>query len=192
MMADDADELYAEIKRRTDRARELGVPELIWDLFENVKHYPSYSRNDPVGYNRFVPSFVTAIQEPTKDNIAFEYDGVNYSFSWSTKRVESFLSSSDNFDICRENGLLILRVKDDRVFELTLRGEQDLSGDDWVPPTWELREIEAFIEGPWVEHLRELNSKIIQYLRNVHEADAKKRREEPSKLADLKDRFGIK
>ena len=84
MMADDADDIYAEIKRRKDRARELGVPQLIWDLSE--RKHSSYSRNNPVGYNRFVPSFVTAIQEPTKDNIAFEYDGVNYSFSWSTKK----------------------------------------------------------------------------------------------------------
>lgn len=61
-----------------------------------------------------------------------------------------------------------------------------------MPTTWELREIEAFVEGPWVERLQELNSRIIQHRRNVHEADAKKRREEPAKLADLKDRFGIK
>jgi len=67
-----------------------------------------------------------------------------------------------------------------------------MSSDDYVPETWKLREIEAFIEGPWVECLRELNSKIIQHLRNVHEADAKKRREGPAKLADLKERFGIK
>jgi len=95
MMPDDADEIYAEIKRRKERAREFGVPELIWDIFVRIKHYPSYSRNNPAGYQRFVPSFVTAIQEPSKDNIAFVYDGMNYLFSWGTKRVESF---HDNFD----------------------------------------------------------------------------------------------
>lgn len=55
-----------------------------------------------------------------------------------------------------------------------------------------LREIEASIEGPWVDRIRELNSRKIQHRQNVHEGDAKKRREEPAKLADLKDRFGIK
>jgi hypothetical protein len=189
-MADEADAIYAEVKRRKDRAKELGVPESMWDLFENVKYFPSYSRNDPVGYQKFVPNFVTSIQEPEKNQIRFEYNGVNYFFSWSTKRVESFSSYSD--DIHREDGRLILRVDNERVFELTLRGEQDLSGDDWVPPEWRLREIEAFIEGPWVETLQELNSRIIQHRRDVHEADAKKRREEPAKLVDLKDRFGIK
>jgi hypothetical protein len=157
-MSDDADEIYAEIKRRKSRARELGIPELIWDLFDSVKHYPSYSRNDPAGYQRFVPSFVTEIHEPTKDDIAFAYGGVNYFFSWKTKKVESFHS---DFDRIREDGQLVLSTNDDRVFELTLRGEQDMSGDDYVPETWELREIEAFIEGPWVEHLQELNSRII-------------------------------
>jgi hypothetical protein len=78
------------------------------------------------------------------------------------------------------------------VFELTLHGEQDISSDDYVPEVWKLGEIEAFIEGPWVEHLRALNSKIIEHRRSVHEADAKRRREDPGKLADLKDRFGIK
>jgi hypothetical protein len=188
-MSDDADEIYAEIKRRKSRARELGIPELIWDLFDSVKHYPSYSRNDPAGYQRFVPSFVTEIHEPTKDDIAFAYGGVNYFFSWKTKKVESFHS---DFDRIREDGQLVLSTNDDRVFELTLRGEQDMSGDDYVPETWELREIEAFIEGPWVEHLQELNSRIIQHRQSVHEADARKRREEPAKLADLKNRFGIK
>ena len=99
---------------------------------------------------------------------------------------------SCEFAVVREDGQLVLSVSDDRVFELTLRGEQDMSGDDYVPETWELREIDAFNEGPWVEHLQELNSRIIQHRQSVHEADAKKRKEEPAKLADLKNRFGIK
>jgi hypothetical protein len=65
-MPDDPDEIYVEVRRRKDRARELAVPELIWDLFENVRYFPSYSRNEPVGYQKFVSSFVTAIQESRK------------------------------------------------------------------------------------------------------------------------------
>ncbi|MFI5353094.1 MAG: hypothetical protein ACHQZS_09050 [Candidatus Binatales bacterium] len=191
-MVDEADEIYAEVKRRKDRAQELGVPELIWDLFDTVKHFPSYSRNNPEGYQRFVPEFVTEIQEPSKENVAFQYDGVRYLFNWSTKRVESSFSSRAGFEMSLEDGLLILHVNDEGVFELTLRGEQDFSGDDWVPETWKVREIQAFIEGPWVEGLRGLNSRIKEHRRRLHEAEAKRRREEPSRLAELKSRFGIK
>jgi hypothetical protein len=95
-----------------------------------------------------------------------EIYGFSYSFSWSTERVESYISTNSNFDISREDGRLILRVNDERVFELTLRGEQDLSGDEWVPATWELREIEAFIEGSWIERLGVLNSKIVEFQDN--------------------------
>ena len=53
--------------------------------------------------------------------------------------------------LCTKMGeRLILRVHDKRVFELTLRGEQDMSGDDYTPETRKLREI-VFIEGPWTE-----------------------------------------
>jgi hypothetical protein len=189
-MAEDPDQIYAAIERRKRRAVELGVPEFVWDLFERVKFYPSYSRNDPVGYQKFIPSGVTALEEPAKGDVAFVYDGSKYSFSWSTKNADSFLGK--HHETVREDARLVLRVEGERVFELALRGEQTFYEDDVSPKTWEKREIQAFVEGPWVENLRELNGTIIQHYQQVHEAEARKRREDPRKLADLKDRFGIK
>jgi hypothetical protein len=57
-MADDADAIYAEIERRKRRAKELGVPQLIWGLFETIRYFPKYASDDPPGYKKFVPLFV--------------------------------------------------------------------------------------------------------------------------------------
>jgi hypothetical protein len=192
-MTDDANAIYAEVEKRKRRAQELGAPKVVWELFEHVRHYPSYLhlRNDPPGYDRFVPSAIAAVEEPAKDNVSFVYEGVRYSFAWSATSVDSFFGGMDDFETLREDGRLILSVNDERVFELVLRGEQALS-DEYVPTTWEPRGIEAFVEGAWLEHLRVLNKKVSQHLQSVHQADAKKRREDPAKLADLRDRFGIK
>ncbi|HXN14266.1 MAG TPA: hypothetical protein VN865_14230 [Candidatus Acidoferrales bacterium] len=189
-MADDADAIYAEIERRKQRAKELGVPQLVWGFFETVKYLPSWASDDRPNDKKFVPPFVTEIKALPEGGLAFSYEGVGYSLAWSEK-------SNDSYDSYRSrmasyNGRLALNVAEDRVFELTLFGTQDQSSDEYVPMEWTIRNVEAFVEGPWVERITELAVRITQHRREVHEADARKRREDPAKLKDLKDRFGIK
>ena len=148
-MTDDAKVIYAEVETRKRRAQELGAPKVVWELFEHVRHYPSYLRNDPPGYDRFVPSVIAAVEEPAKDNVSFVYESVKYSFAWSAKSVDSLFGGKDDVETVREDGRLVLGVNDERVFELVLRGEQAVS-DEYVPATWEPRGIEAFVEGPWL------------------------------------------
>jgi hypothetical protein len=189
-MADDADAIYAEIERRKHRAKELGVPQLIWSLFETVRYFPSYARDDPPGYKRFVPPFVIRINSLAEGGLVFSYEGVEYSLAWSEKSSDSYGGYRSR--ISSYNGRLALNVAENRVFELTLFGTQDESTDEYVPMEWTIRNVDAFVEGTWIERLTELASKIAQHRQEVHEADAKKRREDPAKLKDLKDRFGIK
>jgi hypothetical protein len=187
-MGDHADKIYAEIQERKRRASELGVPQLIWGIFEDTKHFPSYCRDDPPGYKKFVPPFVLEIGKVAEGGVAFSYEGIIYSFRWSQTRNDSY----DNYRISTYNGRLELGVANDRVFELTMYGTQDESSDEWVPTEWSFRDVQAFVEGPWIDRLAKLAEKIAHHRSDVHEADAKKRREDPAKLKDLKDRFGIK
>lgn len=189
-MADDADAIYAEIERRKQRAKELGVPQLVWGFFETVRSLPSYARDEPPGYKKFVPPFVTEIKKLGERGLAFSYEGVEYSLAWSEKSSDSYGGS--RYRISSYNGRLALSVAEDRVFELTLFGTQDESSDEYVPMEWTIGNVEAFVEGPWIERLTELTVKIAEHDHEVHEAAAKKRREDPAKLQDLKDRFGIK
>ena len=189
-MTDDADAIYAEIERRKLRAKELGVPQLVWGFFEVVRYLPSYTRDDPSGYKRFVPPFMTEIKDLAPDGVSFSCGSVQYSFAWSQEDIDSFGASRSR--ISSRNGRLVLSIVKDRVFELTMFGTQDESSDEYIPIEWTFRNVEAFVEGTWIERLIELADKIAQHNREVHEADAKKRREDPTKLKDLKDRFGIK
>jgi hypothetical protein len=90
-MADDADAIYAEIERRKRRAKELGVPQLVWGFFETVRYLPSYARDEPPGDKRFVPPFVTEIKKLAEGGLAFSYEGVEYSLAWSEKSSDSLL-----------------------------------------------------------------------------------------------------
>ena len=190
-MSDESDSIYAEIENRKQRAKELGISEFVWDLFEAVRYFPSYSRDIPPGYQKFVPSVVTALEEPAEGSVKFLYDGMRYSFLWSTKRKSEFRLRATS-ETLREDGSLVLHVNDQPVFELTLHGEQTFYEDDVGPKTWEKRGIEAFVEGTWVEALRELNKRIIQHRRDIH-SKLRPRNvvKKPAKLADLKKRFGI-
>jgi hypothetical protein len=189
-MADDADAIYAEIERRKQRAKELGVPQLVWGFFETIRYLPSYARDEPPGDKKFVPPFVTEIKKLAEGGLAFSCEGVAYSLAWSGKGSDSYGGYRSR--ISSYNGRLALNVAEDRVFELTLLGTQDESSDEYVPMEWSIGNVEAFVEGPWIERVTELTVRIAQHRREVHEADAKKRREDPAKLKDLKDRFGIK
>lgn len=193
-MADDTDAIYAEIEKRKRRAQELGVGDFVWELFDCVRYYPRYVHNDPPGQARYIPPEITGAREAGHGNTVFVCDGVQYRFWWKEKNREHDYSaySERDFDTTRTDGRLVLFVNDQRMLELKMYGEQFFGPDMPGPKEWAIRGIEAFIEGPWVEHLRKLNQRRLQHLQSVYEADAKRKRENPEKLADLKERFGLK
>src|ERR1019366_10256534 len=107
-MADDADAIYAEIERRKQRAKELGVPQLVWGFFETIRYLPSYARDEPPGDKKFVPPFVTEIKKLAEGGLAFSCEGVAYSLAWSGKGSDSYGGYRSR--ISSYNGRLALNV----------------------------------------------------------------------------------
>ncbi len=178
----EADEVHEEVERRKRRARELQLPSLLFELYRDlICHYPAWS----VDHRQYIPDDVAALEQPAEGAISFIYRGNKYSFSWGQEMVDSTFDDSPE-QMLYYNGFLNVHVAGQRVFTLTLRGESDMG------ITWEPRNIEAFIEGPWVEALRTLAQTAKDHLRTARNLEAKKWREDAGRLADLKERFGIK
>jgi hypothetical protein len=54
-----------------------------------------------------------------------------------------------------------------------------------------LKEIDAFIEGPWVEDIKRMAASYKAHKSKLTEEREKKEREDPHKLEDLRKKFGI-
>lgn len=185
-MAIDADAIRAEVEQRKRRAIELKVPNLVTDLYRDLfRNYPEWAREHP---DR-LPNLISDLEHPTKSIVAFTFKRQKYSFFWKEESSET-ISHNEDSDTFRMRGSLILRVNEKRVFEITLRGERYIDIGGSLPiasETWKLVNIHSFVEGPWVEDLRELGELGRHYLQMVFA----KMRNEPAKLETLKKRFGI-
>lgn len=139
----------------------------------------------------YIPDVISNVEQPGKDIVALSYRDTRYRFSWAdTSDSHSYLRDSVyNPHRVRSTANLGLYVDDQQVFALTLRGECDL---DFPVTTWTPGDVEAFVEGPWVDELRALAEAASEHVRAVADTEAKKEREDPAKLADLKERFGVK
>lgn len=97
--------------------------------------------------------------------------------------------AEDRFDPSMESDLFFgtLEVFHDerRVLALTLVGEVELDGG----MQWRPHNIEAFIDGPWVQDFLELEKVIVAHKERIRENS--KAKEEKKKVADLKEKFGL-
>jgi hypothetical protein len=185
-MANDADAIRAEVERRKRRANELQVPSLVADLYHDLfQNYPAWARE----YPDRLPKLISELEHPTKRIVEFTFKRQKFSFFWkeeSSERISHNEDSDTDIMRCR----LILRVNEKRVFEMTVRGERYINvrgSQVFASSTWKPVNIQSFVEGPWIDDLREIDRLGRQYLQMALD----KTRNDPSKLADLKKRFGI-
>lgn len=187
MTNDDGDAIRVEVERRKRRAIELQIPNLVADLHRDLfQNYPAWARDHP---DR-LPNLISDLEHPTKSIVAFSFKWRKYSFFWKEDASERITHDEDS-DTFTIRGRLILRVNEKRVFEMMLRGERYINIGGSLPfasETWKPTNIQSFVEGPWIEDLREIGELGRHYL----EMAFAKTRNEPAKIEDLKKRFGIK
>lgn len=85
-------------------------------------------------------------------------------------------------------GYLEIFVNDERMFRLSLIPEVD---GDYGETYWRPVDIEAFIEGPWIEDLKRLARLATAHHEEELRLAAQRRKEAPALLEDFKTRFGI-
>jgi hypothetical protein len=161
-----------EVRKKIKIAEEKGVKELISNLYFN------YLRHCPKVY---VPKIIDSIQEEKKDEkevILISFKGEKYRFEFSERR--SIAPDSNTY------GLLEL-FSDEKKW-LAINVSLEISNSSFATK-WKPFDIEAFIDGDWIEDLKRLKDLII--IRQSKELEGDNRAKDSKKIQELKDNFGI-
>lgn len=180
----DIDALVAEVERRKARARQLGLLDLVFDVYFRIEHYAAWSKKAPDAVH---PEFRAAreIEKRTVKGLQTIH-GVELPIGDSTfvfvfdSRITS-LPDGETF----QSGTLTLTVDGQEVFGI------DCSGDDveYVGVQWKPRDVDSFIEGPWIEPLKAAATKILDW-EEKYKRESEERRNR-DKAAELKKKFGL-
>ena len=173
-----ADRIYSEVERRKKRALELKLPETVFSFYhELARWYPAWVKHRPEA----IPE---SVREPTKtgeDSISFLVKNDQFDFRW---REPSF--TLPDGDVAW-SGQLELSFNRKRVFEIRLIGSfSEIDGVDWSPT-----EVEAFVEADWVPTIVKLAQEGAETNAKAERLAKQRAKEDPKRLADLRERFGI-
>ncbi|MGD0267380.1 MAG: hypothetical protein ABSD47_20915 [Candidatus Methylomirabilota bacterium] len=173
-----ADRIYSEVERKKKRASELKLPETVFNFYhELARWYPAWVKHRPEA----IPE---SVREPTKTgdgSISFSVKNDQFDFRW---RESSFgLPDGD----VAWSGHLELSFNKKRVFEISLIGSfSEIHGVNWSPT-----KVEAFVEADWVPTILKLAEEGAETNARAERLATQHAKEDPKRLADLRERFGI-
>lgn len=152
----DEKQISAEVERRKERARSLGLPDLVFRLyFEGIKHYGVWSQSSPDAVH---PDFRSAAAIPKRTLKGLrQFEGVELPIEGS-KFIFAFDSHSTTMpdgEDCHF-GTLSLAVDGQEVFGIRCHGDYD----EYVGTEWKPSDVDGFIEGPWLQPLTTACKKI--------------------------------
>lgn len=149
------DRIYAEVEKRRERAKKLGVPELITkEYHDHIKYYPSWIK-DNKNRESVYPLITDAVklkpeksdeEDDGKERIKITLNGKNYIFSY---KEHSFTLPDDEW--CN-TGDLELYQENKKVLSLSISIEYEKIVGSIFHPS----EIKAFIEGDWINDFKDL------------------------------------
>ena len=164
-----------EVKKRKKIAQEKGVNILIADLyFGKLKYYPSWIKQS----GNYVPKLVNEAKEEKKGEkevTTIVFAGKQYRFEFS----EHSFSTPDDYVT---HGLLELFSGEKKCLGINVSLEHGTYDSEWRP-----FDIAAFIDGDWIDDFKHLKE-AIQKNDKLREQE---KAEDPQKVKDLKDNFGI-
>jgi len=176
------EEVFAEVKRRKQRASDLKIREILWDLEKRFRGYSHWLRDDP----QFAALLIFPGVKLSENKTGFVMAQTACQLAYNRGRVSS--DDLGDTDSQTTYATITLIVNNESVFEFevsetTVYGRFEPSFYDSVG------EVIRFIEGPWV-------TEVADFVKNVHahEQQAWKVRNAPrdaEKAADLKKRFGL-
>jgi hypothetical protein len=167
-------EIRGEVERRKQRARDLKIREVLWDLEKHSKHCRAWLRDDPLFAARLTYPGVVLSDSEVRFSIA------------QTTFVLTYKESAVSPDTKR--GTLVLKLNAENVFEFSV--DKTTEFGEFEPIfTERLGEVVRFIEGPWIVD-------VIGFWRevNAHSDSVWKERNNPreaKEIEDLKKRFGL-
>jgi len=186
---EDAASIYEKVAKRQERASDLGVPGMILDFYtKSLQYFPSWIKNpdSSEGIKKLVPEAICLSDENNFDDrkLQITLKGEKYKIHYKTKG--SFGEGADAY------GDLKLYKNEKLVFATSFAEDFNEYGSETTP-----LEVNAFIEGSWINDFKELKEKYEKYsdenlkkfTRETSLLDGEK--ESPESLKKLKKKFGI-
>lgn len=168
------DKLYREVERKKEQAKKLGIGPMALYLYrDHLKYYPGWIQTDRDN----VHAIFTEAHKLPDDKVQITVDDRKYTFVYKEETFSWMPEPNTviNFQIYHAN-------------ELVFEGE--FYEEKWG--RFKLHDIKAFKDGEWVNHLNKLGSSISDLEAEQEILRKKKESEDPEKIKDLKNRFGIK
>jgi len=179
------EEIRAEIERRKKRAMDLRLRESLWELYYYGLHsYVKEIKTDP----ELILHEIKDGLEVSEERIAFTLNSTKYVLNYTKGKEEKDRWGSGSDEMTTTPVSITFSVDDARVFRFKMK-RCVTYGRDFPSFNETMGEIEAFIEGAWVDEIAGLKQKI-----RAHKDEIRTRRNAPraaEKLrADIKN-FGL-
>jgi hypothetical protein len=181
----DEKQILAEVERRKQRARDLGLVDVVFKLyFDGIKHYAAWSKSSPEAVH---PDFRSAVATPQRTLKGLEsFQGVELCIEESkfVFAFESHITTMPDGEDCHF-GTVSLTVDGQDVFGINCHGDYD----EYVGVEWKPYDIDGFIEGPWIGPLTRASKKIVDWKEKYRKESERRRNRD--KAAELRKKFGL-
>jgi hypothetical protein len=169
-------EIMAAVEERKKRARELGIADNVFKLYQDhLRNLGEKFAQEP----EFLPASVTKYSTTTDNRVEFNLGEDRFTFSF--ERRFNFAPDSDDYSF----GTLRLQSGERLLLELECLGEYK----EYLGTVWKVRDITAFIEGPWVAEINHLAQQVFS-LAEQRSAEYKRSLAQ-LKVEELKAKFGL-
>ena len=182
----DEQEIFAEVERRKQRARSLGLTNLVFKLyFEGIRHYATSCQNSPEDVH---PDFRSTVAIPARktgrhgekeEGVELLVEGAQFRFVFRSRTT----TMPDGEDY--HSGILSLFVDGQEVFGLECHG----TWDEFLGLQWSHHDVDAFVEGSWFEPLVAMNKKVVDW-KEQRKAERERSRG-LAKAEALRKKFGL-
>jgi len=172
--------ILAEVQRRRERAKELGLCDLLTlfhDHLEFLEEGPNPER---------LPAYVTDVKvldtrsggNSVQMRVIF-FREKPYLFAF---KKNYGTDPSGNPDV---TGNLMVSTRDQTLLDLSYSGEED----QWLGTVWRAPRVEAFIEGDWVQEITAFTEEVLALADQRHRRCATENKKK--ELENLKSKFGL-
>ena len=160
------------IARKIEKAKQLKLDEIIVDLYDEIQHYPSWI-NRPNSQDS-VKEIVSEAKYLDEDSDQMEIVFRDKKYVFKNKEKISEMDSSSCY------GDVEVYSEGKKVFAVTKHAEYNPYACTWKPLS-----IEAFIEGDWIDDIREMYSLVKK------QNESKKAKQYQAELERKKKDFGL-
>ena len=178
------EDVRREIEKRKNAAKELGLPEVVKFLFEELCYYPDWQKTAKEDCFQAIIN-PREIKMDKVRGVAFVFDGTEYGVGRHDR--ENILPDGE---VSKSRDYFIYNEKREVLLETTGFVEYiEQAGFSEFGPFYRFHDIEAFIPGAWTKDILELHRQLKSYTEQ-RETEWEKE-EETNETEELRKKFAL-